>query len=721
MVLLCLLELALRLAGYGYDTHLLTSARSPDGKLYLIDNATFSQRFFPPQLARWPNAVRFAATKPPGLRRIFIFGESAAMGDPQPAYGPSRCLEVLLRERFPGEKFEVINLGITAINSHVILPMAREIAERGDGDVWLIYMGNNEMVGPFGAATVFGSRAPPLAAVRFNLAVQQTRLGQLAVAGLRNLGGKPQNTSWGGMQMFLNNQIPPQDPRRETVYQNFTGNLREIVHAGLDTGARVILSTMSVNLRDCPPFASIGNSNLPPAELESFQKSLAAGRGKETAGANADAAGHFAAAAALDPHFAEAQYRWGETLARQSNAPAALEHFQLACDADALPFRADTRINRTIREVAATLAGRGLTLCDAEKALAMAAPLGIPGEESFYEHVHFNFNGNYLLGRAWAEALVEALQLPTNNTAPWVSQSVCEARLGLTDWNRLFVIQSVIRRLNAPPLSSQFNNPARLQRAEREEALLKERNAATNAPMQAGAIMNAAIRSAPEDVFLYEGAANLLEATTHKDQAIAAYQELLKRRPHDFYAHLQLGRLLGETGRPQEGQPHLETATRLRPSIPDAWHELGVVLAAQQNFAEGLKCTQRTLALRPQDPANHFYHGKMLAQLKRHAEAITALQRSVAMKGDSWESHFELAGELAWTDQINDAIHHYLEALKLNPRHAPSRVNLGVMFVRQNRLPEAIEQFEAALKLDPNYREAAEYLAQVREKSLPKR
>ena len=46
---------------------------------------------------------------------------------------------------------------MTAINSHAILPIARECARR-DGDLWIIYMGNNEMVGPFGAGTVFGSR-----------------------------------------------------------------------------------------------------------------------------------------------------------------------------------------------------------------------------------------------------------------------------------------------------------------------------------------------------------------------------------------------------------------------------------------------------------------------------------------------------------------------------------------------------------------------------------
>src|SRR6185436_17411076 len=98
--------------------------------------------------------------------------------------------------------FEVINLGITAINSHVIVPITRECARR-DGDIWIIYMGNNEMVGPFGAATVFGSRAPPMWLLRLNLALQKLRLGQMFVSWSRHLAGTSKNTSGGGMQMFL--------------------------------------------------------------------------------------------------------------------------------------------------------------------------------------------------------------------------------------------------------------------------------------------------------------------------------------------------------------------------------------------------------------------------------------------------------------------------------------------------------------------------------------
>ena len=75
-------------------------------------------------------------------------------------------LESLLSLRHPGTRFEVVNAAMTAINSHVILPIARDCA-RADGDIWVLYMGNNEVVGPFGAGTVFGPATPPLPALSF--------------------------------------------------------------------------------------------------------------------------------------------------------------------------------------------------------------------------------------------------------------------------------------------------------------------------------------------------------------------------------------------------------------------------------------------------------------------------------------------------------------------------------------------------------------------------
>src|ERR1019366_2566561 len=168
---------------------------------------------------------------------------------------------------------------------------------------WIIYMGNNEMVGPFGAVTVFGAQALPRQVAQFNIELQRTRIGQLLVAVLRQLGGKSKNTSWGGMEMFLGNRVAPDDRRKETVYRNFEANLRDIVRAGMDSGAKVILSTVSVNLKDSPPFASLINSNLPAADREVFDQDFSAGKSLQSQSNFPAAAEKFMQAVKLDPQF----------------------------------------------------------------------------------------------------------------------------------------------------------------------------------------------------------------------------------------------------------------------------------------------------------------------------------------------------------------------------------------------------------------------------------
>lgn len=94
------------------------------------------------------------------------------------AFGLNRILESLLENRYPDLKFEVINAAMTAINSHVVLPIARECASRNE-DLWIVYMGNNEVVGPYGPGSVFGASVPGLSFIRTSLALRATRSGQV--------------------------------------------------------------------------------------------------------------------------------------------------------------------------------------------------------------------------------------------------------------------------------------------------------------------------------------------------------------------------------------------------------------------------------------------------------------------------------------------------------------------------------------------------------------
>ena len=175
---LAILEGGLALAGYGRNTDFwIPVAHSADVRT----NASFGRSFFPPGLARAPEPTRLATPKKPGVYRIFVIGGSAAMGFPEPAFSFARILETLLETRLPNTEFEVVNSAMTAINSHVALPIVRH-SSAYEPDAFLIYLGNNEVVGPYGPGTVFDAGARNVHLLRAAIRLRATRTGQALAA-----------------------------------------------------------------------------------------------------------------------------------------------------------------------------------------------------------------------------------------------------------------------------------------------------------------------------------------------------------------------------------------------------------------------------------------------------------------------------------------------------------------------------------------------------------
>ena len=371
VVLLLAAEGALRLIGYGHSSA-FTEPCTVNGRKAHCDNDRFTWQFFPPGAFRLPLTFAIPDDKPPETYRIFVMGESAAQGAPEPAYSFARYLEVMLRERFPAARFEVFNTAITAVNSHVLLPLARDLRAR-NGDLFVIYTGNNEVVGPFGAGTTLTPRGMSLSLVRAGVLLRSTRVGQLMGAALQP--GDRSGAGWQGMEMFLKQQVAADDPAMAQVYANFERNLRDIVDAARGSGARVVLSTVGVNLKDSAPFASLHRADLAADKLAAWDAKVREGAAHAEAGRNAEALQSYLAAAAIDDRYAELQFRIARTQWALGDFAAARERFAQARDLDALRFRADTRINAIIRAVAAS-AGPGVGFVDGEAKLAAASEQG---------------------------------------------------------------------------------------------------------------------------------------------------------------------------------------------------------------------------------------------------------------------------------------------------------------------------------------------------------
>jgi len=712
LVLLSTIEAGLRLVGYGFDPSLFKVIKIGD-RTYYVNNDTFGLRFFPPQLTRGLGPVRFPAEKAAGTYRIFILGESAAMGDPEPAYGPGRFLEALLSSRFPKTHFEIINTGITAIDSHVILPIARDCAHC-DGNLWIIYMGNNEMVGPFGAATVFGAKTPPLALIRFNLAIQKTRLGQLVANLVRKMkSGNAGAPSWAGMEMFVGNQLEVDDPRREIVYQHFSRNLHDIVNAGLNSGAKVLLNTVAVNLKDCAPFASMINSNLTAVERAQFDQLFATGVQAENQSNFVEAAQLFAAAAKIDPNVAELHFRLGQSLLALTNLASAREQFQLAGDDDALPFRTDSRINGIIRSETKKTGDDDLVLFDASNTMAANTTSGLCGDETFYEHVHFNFDGSYQLGRAWAGQVAALLPAAIKNNAAtngWASQEDCDLRLGLSDWNRVYILQHMIGRLQQPPLSDQLGNSRRVEQLKEREEELYSRMDATKAGKTRADFLSV-LKTSPSDYFLLGDYALFLQSIGDLPGATEEWQCIHELLPQDYLASFELGRLLELQSRWVEAELNFKRAVKLRHTLTEGWIELGNTLASQEQFEEALSSYAIAHQQRPQDAEILLRSGMMLAKLNRHAESIEDYRVAIKLNPADWEPHYQLGGELDSANQLSEACQEFAAAARLNPEYSRAHFNYGVLLGKLGRIDEARHEFDETIRLEPDNRKAHDYLA----------
>ncbi len=713
LLLLALLEGALRLGGYGFSTSFFKRL-DIGGQECLVENDRFGLRFFPPALVRLPAPIVMKARKPAGTVRIFILGESAALGDPRPQFGAGRYLEVLLRQRYPGQDFELVNTAITAINSHVILPIARECAAH-QGDVWIVYMGNNEMVGPFGAATVFGRQAPPLALVRLTVWVQQARLGQLLVDLSRRLKGSSAQPSWHGLEMFQENKVSPDDPRKEVVYGSFARNLQDILQAGLHSGAKVLLSTVAVNLKDCPPFASEAKRMaVAEAQRAECRRLCSEAAAAEAQARFAEALEAYAKAETVLPGSAEVHFHIATDHLRLGDRGSAAVEYQMALDCDALPCRADSRINGIIKDLARRLAGPGLAFCDAAAALASASPEGIPGQESFYEHVHLNFDGNYRLARAWAAQLEKVLPpaLTRRGAAGWASQEACERLLGLTDWNRLSVFEEMDRRLGQPPFSGQLDNARRLEAAKAAVAELERRIAAAS-PDQARQNYLEALKSAPDDHNLHEAYAEFLEAIHDRPQATVEREKVCSLIPHFYFPHYSLGQILKEQGRLAEALQCLQRAAALNPRGSNVRLELGIVLARRNQWEAALAQFDLARRFNPDDPQALLYSGEVLRQLNRAAESLDRWRQAIRLQPAYWEAHYRLGEGLAQQGNTAAAAQEFAQVLNLNPGYIKALMNLGVALVKLGRPAEAVQQFDQVLRLDPRNQQAAQFRQQA--------
>ncbi|HBA85784.1 MAG TPA: hypothetical protein DCZ95_17005 [Verrucomicrobia bacterium] len=595
----------LHLVSWGWPTS-FTIPSVISGHSVRIDNQFFGFRFFPPALVRTPAPLMLQTSPTNDAIRIAVLGESAAMGEPLPEYGLTRILQIILETRHPSRRFEVINAAMTAIDSQVIREIAGDLCELHP-DAIIIYAGNNEVIGPNGPGTAWGAAGQSALLARTRVLFSRTRFSQLLKT-LIPVQKKNEKSTWAGMEMFKEN-VTADDPRLRPVYENFRRNLAAIVKKAHRNKSAVILSSMAVNLKDCAPFS----------DLEECRRAYAQGR----------------------------------QAARSNQWEAAMQAFSRARDLDALRFRADSTINRIIRETAQTFR-KEVALVDLETYIAVHSDQGIPGKDLFLDHVHFNFEGNRLAASRLADAVEQALHLPPDAAAHEPSAEECARLLFYTPWSEYEMVSSMIERYSRPPFSMQEENASNLNDWRAQQNDLRQ-----------------IVKQRPVDSFR------------------SAALERMQRHPEDSVYPAEWGKiLLAENRRPEAGF-YFDKALERAPHRYDLRGLAAMVKSLQGQPDEGLRIVKGAEKDNPLTAQTLIQCGRQLSDYGRLPEAARFLAAALSIAPDHAEASLQLAGCEARQGRPGQAEKLLRQALRKHPRDDRLYKELIALLLFQQRNVEA--------------------------------
>ena len=320
---------------------------------YQVVNPDYAPRYFrgfKPQVAFNP----ILQDKPADGFRIVALGGSSTAGYPYHFYHafPER-LTALVRAQYPVKTVEVVNLGMTAVNSHVIRDITPAVA-RLEPDAVLIYAGHNEYYGAYGTGTGAAVLRQRAGLKRLTLILKRSQLFR-ALEGLFALGNQADRTMMA--RSVGDAHIVEGSPAYDAGLHQFEANMAKVLGHFRKRDIPVYIGTVVSNLAGQSP---LGEDALAISAYRAARNHLSAGD---------SVAAHlaFTRARALDP----------------------------------VRFRAPEPINQSIRRLADEW--------DAQ--LVELAPLfaGLDHDSLFTDHLHPTYRGHQRIADAFGLALSSQL------------------------------------------------------------------------------------------------------------------------------------------------------------------------------------------------------------------------------------------------------------------------------------------------------------------------
>jgi lysophospholipase L1-like esterase/Flp pilus assembly protein TadD len=669
LVFLLLMEGVLRLFNYGGSPDLFVLQTTGEQSEYVL-NENFTKRYFFQKGIHTPVPLSqtFPAIKDSATLRIFCLGASTTQGFPYPPNGAyPALLQNILSSAMPKKKIQVLNCGITAITSHSLLDMEREILQKYQPDLLIIYTGHNEFYGVFGQAstlTLFRNRT----LLQGFLRMQHSRLVLLLRNVINDLFGK---TIGRGMQHESNTlmRIMAQDIsidykgkvflRTEDQYEK---NLVELCVLAKKHHTDIMLCNLIDNEKDLPPFNSKHVSGF-TEDTARWQESMQRAQDFQNTSQYKNAISEYKNALTLDSLYALTHYKLAQCYYALNEYENARTHFILSKDYDAIRFRAPSSFNKLIAQVAYE---QHVPVIDVKRAFDERSTGRIPGQTLLYEHVHPNLQGYLLIAETIAEKMRETgtipsfteLNLKESTGLKLALRNITALDLEVANY-RIFRLMSQwpFPKINGEPVYRRIGN-------ERTEELARE-------------MVDRGKKSVVE---LHLEYGNEFHQQNELGQAIREYQAALAISPLDV-TYNRLGRV------------YLRIAEMAFREQKDYNNALSAYQNSHYYFTEGLKRW-------PDHIEMNFNLGLLYLMRTDKADSAKIQMIKVIQLDDGHKNAYKLLAELTIRQHDDRTAKKYLmKAVQLFPDDAEFCTDLGVVFLHESNLSESERWLRKAIRL----------------------
>ena len=422
-----LAEIILRLAGLGgYPPFVRDVGEWRGSRLMMVEPAATRPYFFAArERPGYADQSVFLMPKPANTFRIFLVGESAAKGYPQPPnLSMGSFLQAMLQDLDPNKKIELLNMGTTGVSTFPLVYMTRELVCYSP-DLIIVYAGNNEFYGAYGVASTsrgLGTRA--------GLKAQRAIRSLAVLQKLDEILHPPPTTDTSLMEIMMGDPgINPDDSRRSLAARNLGENIREMIQTCRKAGVPIVVCTTAVNEAGLAP---IGN---PPVLNPALPGGTAVDQAEQILTSHpADAENLLQNHLRTNPKDARAWFLLGRSLLLQKKD--SLDALPKANRLDRMPWRPSDDLQEAIRDAARSEA---VPLCDVQTWFREKSPGGVIGWELLDDHVHPSLEGQVEAARAMLATLASTggpWATPPSRLAALPANTTYTTRLGANEWDR---------------------------------------------------------------------------------------------------------------------------------------------------------------------------------------------------------------------------------------------------------------------------------------------